>query len=434
MLVWSASMPPVFYAQAVKALNNYRQFSDDGEHLYVFDKLAGKAFKSSIRDAGSEKHFNTLDVDGRRINLEERFSDLDGRLAELVQMLDRDRRIDHLSSHDRYDLAFLAVVQLLRVKVQRTTLMSLPAQVAASFADLGIPNHPALVGTIDENQAKLISLRMLVDAPTLAQALVEKNWSLHLAPPESPLWISDCPIVMDNEFEHGDLGLACEGVRVFWPVSRSVILGFACPMIANNVELTNAAQARTRRRNPTFACGAAHVDFFNRLQVTQSGRFIYGPSADFAIAVQVLSAHPQLKHVTSKTRVAKMGQAPRNDRMPPGKWLVVFGGRTSHRCPIQSWADVDGELRVCVSIDGWEALKQILEDAPYTQIGIFQDGSHTRHMREVLIAPVPGRPTTVVISHADRGVRAIMRDHARRDRSDSKSNSRCRPMRASRPP
>lgn len=391
-----------------------RQFSEDGELIYVFDKPAGRAFKSHILNAGSENHFNTIEVDGRRINLEDRFNDLDRRLAELVQLLHCDRRIGHLSAKDRYDLAFLAVVQLLRVKLQRTSLMSLPRQLAESFAELGIPNGTELVGTIDENQAKVISLRMLADAPKLATTLVEKDWSLHLAPPSSPFWISDCPVVMFNEFDYGDAGLATEGAQVCWPVSQSVLLRFACPTIANKVELANPAQARMRRSNPTFDCGTHHVEFFNYLQVVHSGRFIYGPSPEFSLAERVLAAHPDRKHVTSKTTMSKMGQVPRNDRMPPGKWLVVYGRRTSYRCPVQSWSDVDGALLVCVTIDGWETLQQILKDPPYSQIGVFENGSHSRHMREVSIELVLGKATTVRIIHSDPGVQAMMQNHVRR--------------------
>lgn len=156
------------------------------------------------------------------------------------------------------------------------------------------------------------------------------------------------------------------------------------------------------------------MEFFNHLQVMQSGRFVYGPSADFALAEKLLAACPEAKHITSKSTMSKMGQVPRNDRMPPGTWLVVGGARTSYRCPLQSWGDVDGDLQVCVTLDGWETFQQILQDPPYSQIGIFQDGTHSRYMRDVSIEPVSGKPTTVLIAHTHPGVRAIMRDHGRR--------------------
>jgi hypothetical protein len=115
-----------------------RHFSIDGagQRIWVLDKTTGRTFPAPIADVACETHFNTLQIDGRKIVLESAFDAIDSMAAPLLRkILDR-RTIGGLSADERYGVALIAATQLLRVKLQRTT----PIAVAEDFAEA-----PALV-------------------------------------------------------------------------------------------------------------------------------------------------------------------------------------------------------------------------------------------------------------------------------------------------
>ena len=82
-----------------------------------------------------ERGFNVLAVNGKRINFEGDFNDIDGRMAAVHQLLMEARDLNALSAKDRIDLADAASVQLLRTKMIRSTLRSVSDQVMENLVD-----------------------------------------------------------------------------------------------------------------------------------------------------------------------------------------------------------------------------------------------------------------------------------------------------------
>ena len=103
--------------------------------VWIHDKRSGATFSTTVLQAGMERGFNVLAVNGKRINFEGDFNDIDGRMAAVHQLLMEARDLNALSAKDRIDLADAASVQLLRTKMIRSTLRSVSDQVMENLVD-----------------------------------------------------------------------------------------------------------------------------------------------------------------------------------------------------------------------------------------------------------------------------------------------------------
>ena len=66
-----------------------RRFDSDSKQstIYVFDKQTSKTFSSSIADAGSENHFNSVEINGKHANFERAFQTNDDQTALLLDRI-----------------------------------------------------------------------------------------------------------------------------------------------------------------------------------------------------------------------------------------------------------------------------------------------------------------------------------------------------------
>src|SRR6266498_1607502 len=119
--------------------SHLRRFTSDPARtqVYVFDKANGRTFRSSIRDAGCENHFNTVELEGRTVSFEGLFQTNDDQLARLLESIESNRSLAVLTPHDRVALSEVIAAQILRTKMVRTTMRSVADQVSFSLRDAG---------------------------------------------------------------------------------------------------------------------------------------------------------------------------------------------------------------------------------------------------------------------------------------------------------
>lgn len=386
-----------------------RNFASDQKatKVWVYNKSARKAYESAILDAGSENHFNTIDVGGVAINLESQFQDADSRLADLIRKLVQTHSLASLDERERHDLAYLAAVQMLRVRLIRDTMSSFPKLLRETLGEAGVDE--SIAPDIDENTAKIVSLQMLADAEQHMQHLLEKDWWLFEAPKSRPFWTSDNPVVTFNALGYGDTGLASDGVQVLWPISAELLLTFSCRTIANKFDAIRPSSGTKFRSDPLLPCEPNNVDFFNARQVLDSGRFLYSRTRNFGLADRIVSDHPHVGHVQSKVSLGNAGPAPPSAQLT-GRWLVVFGTRTSYRCALTTVSESGGEVRVTVAEEGLQELAQAMEDTPHKEARISVDGVNRHGIRGgVLLERDSQNPHVVTVAHADPGLRNLMR-------------------------
>lgn len=205
-----------------------RHFSIGGERrsVFVFDKTSQRSFPSPIPDAGAEKNFYRVDLDGRNINFEPFFDSLDHRLATLVAKIVNVSSLAALSAAERYDLAVVTACQLLRTKLQRTSPIEISRQFSQRLQDEGLEAPTELT----ESASRFASFKRLLELEPLADLLASKDLLLIISH-ETKFWTSDNPVVLHNSFSYGRCGLAAPGVEIYHPLAAHLCLSFLCPSI-----------------------------------------------------------------------------------------------------------------------------------------------------------------------------------------------------------
>lgn len=380
-----------------------------GQQVCVFDKKRESSYITCVNDAGSENHFNTVTIEGRRINFEGEFQRCDDELARIVRKLMRSRDLAILAETDRVNLAHIAAIQLLRGKLLRMTFVELTRQLRQLLESTGASVSEEILPSIDDNDARRIALRQLADAEKFVPYFLAKNWRLHAAPEGSPFWISDNPVARVNLFPYGDAGLSSPGVQICFPLGSDLLLSFDCGTIANKLESQSTELAKLMRSKPTMRCTPENVLYFNSLQVFQSVRYIYGPTKDFDDARQMVRSHPNAHEQRSAIEMPSIGQVPKKPRMPDGRWLVAYGARTHHMVPVDEWENRDGNILVKIKADTRSAARAMLGDGPFSLIEIYLDQHAGRGMRDVVMREVPPGSGTVEIQHSDPALHELAR-------------------------
>ncbi len=401
-----------------------RNFSLDGvgKCIFVFDKKHDRTYKSSIADAGSENHFNTVDIDGYCENFENLFEKIDNHSAGLVHQLIEERSLARLSQTDRFALVDLFAVQLLRTKLWRTSLTTLGQSMRQVVEAMGYAtdNDPYYALPTD-NDARLFTVQSFLKRDTNRTTLAKKHAVLFEPPNDARFHISDNPVVMTNAFPYGDVGLQAAGIQVYLPLSPTLGVAFLCPsylkrliVIDNPVySIDDAHRERFRNLrdgivNGTIVTYPAHdIHALNQLQVVTSSRYLYGATNDFELARAMLRNSPELCKVDSLFHVGKMGRGPgRRPKMPEGLHLVLLG-EWDHGVLALLSVDSEGEgiTALTADADGLDALMRI---GTLIEARLFDDGHQTHSMREIKLEILErGASTRFRIVHRDAALRDL---------------------------
>ncbi|MFO1076452.1 MAG: DUF4238 domain-containing protein [Planctomycetota bacterium] len=388
-----------------------KHFSVDqrGKQVCVFDKKRGSSHCSSIADAGSENHFNTVEIGGRRVVFEGLFQECDDRLAPIIGSLIRHERLSALSDEDRVTLAHIAVIQLFRVNMQRTTIVEMARNLRRMLREHGRPELVDPSPAAEENEARQMALDLLRDATKFVPHFLEKNWCLFRAPDDAPFWISDNPVLRQSVYPYGDAGLGSPGVEIIMPLGSTLLLSLACPSVAVKYEAASPEIARVLRLNPTFHCKAEGVRYYNSLQVHHSSRFLYGPTRDFDMARSALQKHPEAREVKSLMSMSGLGEAPKKDSMPDGAWLGAYGVRSHHMLRVLDWRNHSGGLRVRLQEQDAPALRSLVADGPFALVEVYSERSAVRGMRNVRAEGDGSEAGWIELRHADPSLHELMR-------------------------
>jgi hypothetical protein len=399
-----------------------------GKQVYVFDKANGRSWPSAILDAGSENHFNTVEVNGERISFEDAFRDVDNRLAVLFDRISVERTLANFTPTDRLDLADLAAVQLVRTKLVRTSMKAVAEDFLRAVADAGMdPTAISNFNVPTDQDARLAARAMLAERDGFREALAAKRIVLVEASGDDRFWTSDNPVTMFNTFPYGELGLNSPGIEIYYAISPELALAFYCPSIEHKIREalslplpTDVLPAEMRARfsdilnamlsGEATTLGTNAAGFLNELQVRRSSRFLFAATNQFGFAQDVLTRNEEFRNVISHTQVGRMGGGlPRKPNMPAGLWLVIYGRVNHYMLPIEEWDDRSRFIEVSTLDTG--TLAMILRDQPLQQATLFQDGAERHGMRQIKIELI-GRtnPQRIRIVHSDDGLNALIAD------------------------
>jgi hypothetical protein len=367
-------------------------------HIYVFDKHRGNAFISSLKDAGSENDFNTVELKGVKVNFEPLFQDIDDLTANITRKLIETESLTALSDEERVGLAIITAAQLLRTKLQRTSPAELTRQLNERLQASGLDqNGVPYLDMQSENDERLFSLQQLIQLEEYTEPFLAKDLLLLRTSEAHPFLISDNPVVMHNTFPYGEIGLKARGIEIYFPISKNLCLAFYCPSI--RLKLRNAFGSREPKLgadaswldkvylglNSLEAVDAitSTVDFVNELQIRSSSRFLYGSTKDFSFARRILERTPGAQNVKSLYGVSMIGTLPppRED-FPPGEYLVVYGARDHHMLAIKDLSDADENGGIQFITSDFEKLRVIEQDSPFEVVYVYRDGQAVRMLRD----------------------------------------------------
>ena len=400
------------------------RIANSSSQIYVYDKNRKSSFKSSIRDAGSENHFNTFMNADQRINFESVFQKNDDRLAQLIDVLTTDEHTNRLNTQDRSDLLHIISAQIVRTKIHRTSMLSVAEQMIDSLKDAGFDKDELLNFSIpSEDEVRQFALSSYLKSDELVESISGKVGFLIRCDSGNSFWTSDNPVVLHNTFPYGDVALGAAGIEIYFPISSKLALGFYCPSIFSKMKYllsSNYADVDKElyssmlsalKNGEAISLGPKTATFINSLQVLQSTRFIYSASnADFSLVDSILEENPDASNIQTKIKVGKLGMGPEpRKRMPSGIWLAVYSSDNHYLLPISNFTDAYGVLEF--ETDALTEIGLILKSSRIDRVILFDDGAERRGMRDVKFeTEYSGSTVHVKVSHKNEALNSILKN------------------------
>jgi hypothetical protein len=306
------------------------------EQVHVFSKRSGKGFSTSIKNIMAERRFHEFAVDENYLaSFEESVCRVEDMLLPAYRSVIEKRRLDG-TPEQKAHLAMLIAFQLLRTRSQRDQLVDMEHQLAEHLEQHGgsiedIEGYKPLTDDALREQ----HIRFMRNAVgEFAQVVAAKDFLLLEAPKNRRFYLSDNPVTIHNSRPsdgfYGNMGLACEGIEIYMPLTSDLQLCAWCPsllldMRERNAEsnrqlaaailspaigVTNPAllaeqlqQLREYRENIEdtlnrvtegipLSASCENMDFQNALQVGQARDHLICQKADFDLAKRLNAEYP----------------------------------------------------------------------------------------------------------------------------------------------
>jgi hypothetical protein len=287
--------------------------------IWVYDKATDKIFQTNVKNVAVERGFYDLEMDEGVLTMEPSLANLETRTSGIVEALTREENLSNLDTPSRAILAVFLGVQFVRTKEHRLRFEHLGTLLAKALRESGAREEDVRKLVQEPKGAeggKLAGIKALLDSRELAPHFLNKAWVLFETRREAPFYISDNPMTLHNEIDHGpygNLGLAVKGIEIYLPISTTLCLGLLCPSIAEefqkayrNIQLLDesapglADRVMNRPQEARAFCEGLvngtpipmvedNVTMLNSLQVMYSSRFVYCERDSFALVKRMIS-------------------------------------------------------------------------------------------------------------------------------------------------
>lgn len=303
-------------------------FSFNERHqINAFDKETGKQWIANITDVAHENHLYDINTDKGTRSLEPAFAELESAASPIIKQIVERKSLRELDEDDKVILSIFITIQSLRTRydIDNSKKMmidflrwALPIEIAAS--DYELPDELRAVNFIDlikeakvdikDDFIKSLHFKSAADiAREVVPQILSMDWLLFETIPDDLFLIGDGAVVMTNEhpfFRKRGLGFAVPYIQIYLPLSNTLMLGLYSPLIKKDIrdkritlQKSNPVLAKnfTKVSNPYFRALVSkrpllltkeNVEYYNHLQVLQSGRFLYSKSDDFSLARDIL--------------------------------------------------------------------------------------------------------------------------------------------------
>jgi hypothetical protein len=310
------------------------------EQVQVFSKSSCKGFTTSIKNIMAERRFHEFRIDENYLaSFEDSVCRVEEMLLPAYRSVIENRRFDG-SPEQKSHLALLIAFQLLRTRSQREQFVDIERKLARHLEERGgsIDDVEGYQPLTDDALRRLHMSFMRDAVDDFAQIIGAKDFLLLEAPKGRHFYLSDSPVTIHNSQPSdgffGNMGLACEGIEIYMPLSSNLQLSAWCPSLLGNMRERNAQSKRqlaTAILSPTMVSAANptllveqlaqlrayratiedtlnsaakgipipvssdNMDFQNSLQVGQAREHLICQKADFELAKRFMAKYPASK-------------------------------------------------------------------------------------------------------------------------------------------
>ncbi len=310
------------------------------EQVQVFSKSSGKGFTTSIRNIMAERRFHEFSINENYLaSFEESVCRVEDMLLPAYRSVIENRRLDG-TSEQKAHLAMLIAFQFLRTRSQRDHFVDMERQLAEHLEQHGgsiedIEGYEPLTDDVLREQ-HITFMRDV--AGDFAQIIGAKDFLLLEAPKGRRFYLSDNPVTIHNNQPndgfYGNMGLACEGIEIYMPLTSDLQLCAWCPSLLGNMREKSAESNRqlaTAILSPAMVrvadrilmmeqlkqlreyrttiedtlkraaegipllANSENMDFQNALQVRQAREHLICQKADFDLAKRFMAKYPASK-------------------------------------------------------------------------------------------------------------------------------------------
>lgn len=285
--------------------------------LYAFDKAAGRAYATTPDDATVRNTFYNLDNHPEKVSFEPLLGIYEHDAAPVIAGLLQHKDIRRLTEDERYKLAVFVAVQRARTFGEEQRISGLVSVLADKLVAIGATKAQTeeTLGLTIGSDSRDIFLHQLVQQTSHIGHLLSKDWYLMETSPEHPFYISDNPVVLENYNDfgpYGNLGLAVRGIRIYLPLSSTLMLAMYCPSIREQKVrekqhlhnlLSRAPHLIPRNMRPfdmlshvsrftdylLMPLKPEHVMHYNALQVEYAEQYVFCCENEFSLVKRMLA-------------------------------------------------------------------------------------------------------------------------------------------------
>ena len=285
--------------------------------VFVYEKSSGRIFPSNVKNIASERDFYNGEIEGINFTFELSLSEIESRVGGILNTVLKNKSVNQLSDSERIDLSKFFCLQMIRTRQHRAML----TDATQKLEDLLKANgHDCSL--LDEESIKLSTFKQLMTHAQHYERFYEKDWVLLEAPEGKSFITSDHPVVLRNS-SGGQLGLKCEGIEAYFPLSSKFCLAMLCSSykqsllkqneeyvrwleIAKYLGVSNEDDSGTYgpldslinafQNGSVVKIDSSHLLGLNEMQVVFSEHQLYSSNKDFTFADNMIEKNSSYKH------------------------------------------------------------------------------------------------------------------------------------------
>jgi hypothetical protein len=277
-------------------------------YIWAYDKKTGKIFNPNVKGVAAERGFYNFEFKKNKLTIEPSLSNIETHVSKIIKNIVQKDSISDLSNADMLSLSYFFALQFVRTKKHRQLFKEV---------------YKTLDLETNNNALKFHGIQSVINLSEYAPYFLNKSWVLFKTTKSHPLYISDNPVTLQNMIDHGpygNIGLAIRGIKIYFPLSKTLALGMFCPSHEEEFRKTYEKYKLIMRLDPEPGSRSIKDSFFisqimngfekketvsldpkmvlniNSLQVIFSSRFIFSSDNNFSLASNMIQDNPKLRY------------------------------------------------------------------------------------------------------------------------------------------